>query len=263
MFQLKLTTPPDHLDEYGRPCYVIDQRKGLYEHQNNHLLEDALADGYITSVGNTLKRWISDEVALASTGRKLDLLEIGGGRGTLFEWVKDSALTYINVDPGRLVPRAGDLERWRDPRYARIGCSAEAIPLEDESVDAIISSASFDHIPEYRKALSEVSRLLRKNGSLILTLNNRCSWWKVLLSGTDNLRKREEEIAREHYFQWSFSECAANLSDIIPVRRMGTLIFLPFVPKVWRHLLPISDRIGGFLTPRYGAYIVAVCQKRG
>jgi ubiquinone/menaquinone biosynthesis C-methylase UbiE len=127
------------------------------------LLEDAIVDGYIMSVGNTLKCWISDEVAFASAGRKLDLLEIGGGRGTLFEWVKDSARTYINVDP--VCSACRRLGEVGGPRYARIGCSAEAIPLEDESVDAVISASSFDHIPEYRKALSEVSRLLRKNYS--------------------------------------------------------------------------------------------------
>lgn len=263
MFQLKLTTRPDHLDEYGHPCYIISQRKGLVEHQNNRLLEGALADGYVTSVANTLHRWISHEVALASAGRKLDLLEIGGGGGGLFEWVKGSARTYINVEPGQIILRGRGLDRLEDPRYACIKCSAEDVPLEDESIDVIISTASFDHIPEYRKALSEVRRLLRKNGSFILTLNNRRSWWKILLSGTAYLRRRDEAIAREHYFQWSFSECESNLSDFLPIKQMITLTFLPFIPKIWRYLLPLSDFIGGFLLRRYGAYIVAVCQKRG
>jgi ubiquinone/menaquinone biosynthesis C-methylase UbiE len=263
MFQLKLTTRPDHFDEYGRPCYLISQRKGLIEYQNNRLLEDALADGYVTSVANTLHRWIANEVALASAGRKLDLLEIGGGVGGLFEWVKDRARSYINVEPGRIIPEGSALERLQDPRYACIKCSAEDVPLEDESVDVIISTASFDHIPEYRRALSEVRRLLRKNGSLILTLNNRRSWWKILLSGTAYLRKREQEIAREHYFQWSFSECESNLADFVPIRQITTLTYFPFVPKIWQYLLPLSDFIGGFLLRRYGAYIVAVCQKRG
>ena len=263
MFQLQLTTPPAHWDEYGRPCYLISQHKGLIEHQNNRLLEDALADGYIASVASTHHRWIRDETALASAGRKLDVLEIGGRAGGLFEWVKDSARTYTNVEPGRVSLSGRELERLQDPRYACINCSAEDVPLEDESVDVIISTASFDHIPDYRKALLEVRRLLRNNGIFILTLNNRRSWWKVLLSRTDYLRRREQEIAREHYFQWSFLECEASLSHFIPVRYMGTTTFLPFIPKIWRYLLPISDIVGGFLFRRYGAYIIAVCEKRG
>lgn len=263
MFEMKLTAPPDHWDEHGRPRYLIEQRKGLYDQQDNHLFEEAKADGYVTSVGNTLKRWIRDEVAVASAGRKLDMLEIGGGRGTLYDWLKESARTYVNVDPGSIVPREGDLERWQDPKYARIGCSGEAIPLEDESVDVVISNASFDHLPDYRKGLAEIARLLKKNGSFILTLNNRRSWWKALLSGTGYLRRREAEIAREHYFQWSFAECAAHLSEYLSVERMSTVTFLPFVPTVWRPLLPLSDRIGRFVAPKYGSNIVAVCRKRG
>jgi SAM-dependent MidA family methyltransferase len=58
-------------------------RKGLSEYQNNHLLAEALANGYVTALGVTLHRWISQHVAIVSAGRRVDLLEIGGGRGSL------------------------------------------------------------------------------------------------------------------------------------------------------------------------------------
>lgn len=260
---MKLTTPPAYFDEYGRPCYLVEQTKGLFERQSSRLFEGALAGGYTVSITNELKQWIADEVALAGAGRKLDLLEIGGSRGTLFEWVKESARTYINVDPGRVTPRAGDVERWQDPRYAGIGCTAEAIPLEDETVDVVISMVSFDHIPDYRRALTEVSRLLRRDGIFLLTLNNRRSWWKTLLSGTRFLRRREEEIAKEHYFQWSFSECEAHLSSVLSVSHISTRIFLPYVPKIWPYLLAVSNRIGAAVAPARGGYIVASCRKGG
>jgi ubiquinone/menaquinone biosynthesis C-methylase UbiE len=140
-------------------------------------------------------------------------------------------------------------------------CSAEDIPLPDESVDVILSIASLDHIPDYRKALAEVSRLLRKGGVFILTLNNRRSWWKVLLSRTGYLKRREEEIAREHYFQWSFSECESRLAEFIAVRHIYTTTFVPFIPRLWRALLPVADLFGRPLLRKYGANIIAVCQK--
>ncbi|MDQ3803250.1 MAG: class I SAM-dependent methyltransferase [Acidobacteriota bacterium] len=261
MFQPKLTTEPASFDEHGQPCYPVSQGKGLIEHQDNRLLEDALADGYVASVAATLHRWIRREVSLAAGGRKLDLLELGGGAGGLFEWVKDDARTYINVEPGRPALAGRALERLTDARYAAVRCSAEDIPLADESVDVIISTASFDHIPDYRRALSEVRRLLREGGVFLLTLNNRRSWWKLLLSGTDYLRRREEEIAREHYIQWSFAECEAHLSEFLRVSRMSTTTFLPYVPRVWRYALPASDLLGRLLLRGYGANIVAVCRK--
>ena len=261
MFQPKLTTEPAYFDEHGQPCYPVSQGKGLIEHQDNRLLEGALAEGYVESLADTLHRWVRREVSLAAGGRKLDLLELGGGAGGLFEWVKDDARTYINVEPGRPALDGRDLERLKDARYTTVRCSAEDIPLEDGSVDVIISTASFDHIPDYRRALSEVRRLLREGGVFLLTLNNRRSWWKLLLSRTEYLRRREEEIAREHYIQWSFAECAAHLSEFLHVARMSTTTFVPYVPKIWKYALPASDLVGRLLLRGYGAYILAVCRK--
>jgi ubiquinone/menaquinone biosynthesis C-methylase UbiE len=263
MVQLKLTAPPAYFDEYDQPCYPAPQRKGLSEYQNNHLLAEALANGYVTALSVTLHRWITQQVAIVSAGRKVDLLEIGGGRGSLFEWVRDSANTYINIEPGRIVFREPDLERLKDPRYTCIKCSAEEIPLEDESIDAVISTASLDHIPDYLKALGEIKRLLKKDGVLILTINSRSSWWKLLLSGTDYIKEREKQIANEHYFQWSFSECESNLSEFFSINYMCTTTFIPFIPKIWKYILPVSDRLGEHLLRKYGANILAVCQKRG
>jgi ubiquinone/menaquinone biosynthesis C-methylase UbiE len=261
MFSLELTVDPSYYDEYGQPCYPVSQGKGLIEFQETLLIKEALANGYTAAVATTLFDIIGQQVALASLHRPADVLEIGGGSGDFYERVKNSVRTYINVEPGR-VPLSGEaLERLKDPRYMCLKCSAEDIPLPDESLDVILSIASFDHIPDYRKALSEVSRLLRKGGVLILTLNNRRSWWKTMLAGTAYLKRREEEIAKEHYFQWSFSECKTQLAAFLPIRHIYTMTFVPFIPHLWRPLLPVADLFGRPLLRKYGANIIAVCQK--
>ena len=261
MFSLKLTASPTHYDEYGQPCYPVGQVKGLIEFQGNHLIKQALADGYTAAVAMTLFDQIGRQMALAASRGTVDVLEIGGGSGSFYPRVKNNVRTYINVEPGH-IPLSGEaLERLKDPSYMCLKCSAEDIPLPDESVDVILSIASLDHVPDYRKALAEARRLLRKGGILILTLNNRRSWWKVLLSRTAYLKRREEEIAREHYFQWSYSECESHLAEFIPVRRIYTTTFVPFIPRVWRPLLHVSDLFGRPLLRRYGANIIAVCQK--
>ena len=152
MFDLDLKLSPTHYDEYDLPCYPIQQEKGLIELQENRLIKEALADGYTAAVAETLFGLISRQVALASSGRPTDLLEIGGGTGRFFEGVKENARTYINIEPGNIPLKGRALERLKDPRYMCIKCSAEDIPLPDESVDIILSVASFDHIPDYRKA---------------------------------------------------------------------------------------------------------------
>jgi ubiquinone/menaquinone biosynthesis C-methylase UbiE len=220
MFSVELKVNAAYYDEYGQPCYPVGQEKGLIEFQENRLIKHALANGFTAAVARTLFDMIGRQVALASLSRPADMLEIGGGSGTFYVHVKNSARTYINIEPGR-IPLLGEaLDRLKDPSNMCLKCSAEDIPLPDESVDVILSIASLDHVPEYRKALDEVSRLLRKGGIFILTLNNRRSWWKVMLSRTAYLKRREEEIDREHYFQWSFSECESHLAEFIPVRHI-------------------------------------------
>ncbi|HEX8844837.1 MAG TPA: class I SAM-dependent methyltransferase [Pyrinomonadaceae bacterium] len=263
MFDLHLTSEPIFYDEYRQPCYLFNQEKGLIEFQDNRLLSKALAEGYTLAVAEVMHAWLRDKISLASGGKPLDILEIGGGSGGFFERVKETANTYINVDPGRIALSEEGLKRLASPKYMCIKCSAEEIPLPDESVDVIISTASLDHVPDYRKALAEIKRLLRRNGLFMMTLNNRRSWWKAVLSRTAYLKRREEEIAREHYFQWSYAECKSNLSQFIPVVEMRTVTYIPFVPKLWRYLLPLSDLAGKTLLPKYGGNILAVCKKPG
>src|ERR1700730_9051835 len=81
-------------------------------------------------------------------------------------------------------------------------------------------------------------------------------------SGTHYIKDREKQIAKEHYFQWSFSECESNLSEFFSINYMCTTTFIPFVPKIWKYLLPVSDSLGEHLLRKYGANILAVCQKR-
>src|SRR5688572_16010506 len=205
MFAAQLTVQPTSYDEYGQPCFPIAQGKGLIEFQENRLIQEALDSGYTMAVADTLFEAIRQQVASAAAHRPVDVMEIGGGRGAFFDQVQSFARSYINIEPGRPTLAGEDLERLKHPRYLCLKCSAEDVPLPDESVDVILSIASLDHVPDWRKALVEVSRLLRKGGIFVLTLNNRRSWWKALLARTDYLKRREEEIAREHYFQWSYS----------------------------------------------------------
>ena len=262
MLQLTFTRSPDYFDEYGQPCFSVNQTKGLSEEQSNQLLERALTDGYTARVAEVLKDWVASQVRSISSGKKVDLLEIGGGSGSFFDCVEQDAKTYINVDPGRVALSERDQERLSDPRFQTIRCSAEQIPLEEKSVDVVVSIASLDHVPDYRKALQEISRMLRKDGQLVLTLNNRRSWWKALLSGTKFLKTREEMIAREHFFQWSFTECRASLSEYLQIVSASSVTFFPFVPKVWRLAVPISEVMGRALASTRGANILVVRRKR-
>ena len=62
MFDLQLTAEPLYYDEHRQPCYAVEQDKGLIESQDNHLLAEALAEGYTAAVAETLCSWIRRQV---------------------------------------------------------------------------------------------------------------------------------------------------------------------------------------------------------
>ena len=261
MKQLAFTRNPISFDQYGQPQFIVNQTKGLSEDQSNDLLQNALLDGYISKVAHDLKKWVRDQVVTAAREQKIDVLEIGGGNGAFFDSLRDLAGSYVNVEPGRIDLSPQDAHRLEDPNYIAIKCSAEDIPLPDGSLDVVVSIASLDHVPNYRNALSEVFRLLRNDGVFVLTLNNRRSWWKVLLARTNFMKAREEEIAREHYFQWSFADCERNLSQYLEVKSASTTTFFPFVRNAWRLVLPPANALGKLFIPTRGANMLMVCRK--
>jgi len=48
--------------------------------------------------------------------------------------------------------------------------SAESIPFEDETFDSIVCTQVFEHLKNPQKAAAEISRVLKKGGSCLLTV---------------------------------------------------------------------------------------------
>ena len=261
MFPIIFTQIPDSYDEYGVPTFEFTQTKGLRHYQNNVLLKNT-DNNYISIIDEHLFQWASTQIIKAtSNGKKLDILEVGGGNGCFYDRVKKVTSKYYNIEPGILEYSKSTLERIANENYSYIKCSAEVIPLPDSSVDIVISIASLDHIPDYISTIIEARRLLRKGGKFILCFNNRRSWWKILLKNTKYLKSRHEIISNEHYFLWSFQEAIDMLSIHFENVQAETRIFIPFISYIWRFLLPIANFFGPTLLKKYGGNICLVCEK--
>ncbi len=57
---------------------------------------------------------------------------------------------------------------------------AQQLPLKDASVDVVIGLDMLDHVPDYNKCLSEIHRVLRPGGDLVLTVENHHSLWPLV-----------------------------------------------------------------------------------
>ena len=109
-------------------------------------------------------RWVVDRLGLSPGSRVLDL---GAGTGKLSRGLSALGLDVVAVEPGAAM--LAEL-RTAVPGVEALQGSAEAIPLEDHSVDAVAAGQAF-HWFDREQVLPELRRVLRPRGGLGLLWN--------------------------------------------------------------------------------------------
>jgi SAM-dependent methyltransferase len=105
--------------------------------------------------------------ARAAAGLTGEILEIGFGSGRNLPYLPDGVTRVLAVDPavvGQRLAARRVTERGLPVDY--IGLDGARLPLEDESIDHVLSTWTLCTIPDVDQALAEVRRVLRPGGSL-------------------------------------------------------------------------------------------------
>ena len=101
------------------------------------------------------RRWLVDD----ARGRVLD---VGCGTGRNLP-LYDSGLRVIGLDPAW--PSLGRARR-RAPGIPLVQGSAEALPFRSGTFDTVVSGLAFCSVPDPRRGLGEVRRVLKPDGKL-------------------------------------------------------------------------------------------------
>jgi len=95
------------------------------------------------------------------------VLEIGIGSGMNLPFYTDRAIEILGLEPHpRLLAMTSQKSNFSRTRL--IEGSAESIPLDNASVDSVVTTWTLCSIPDVIKALSEMRRVLRPDGRLLL-----------------------------------------------------------------------------------------------
>ena len=116
------------------------------------------------------------------------VLEIGIGSGLNLPFYSRSVTHLIGLEPSpRLLAMARRVQRSGCGSVELIEGSAEAIPLQDASVDTVVTTWTLCSIPDALRALRDMRRVLRPGGRLLFVEHGRAPdphvvWWQDRLT---------------------------------------------------------------------------------
>lgn len=97
-----------------------------------------------------------------------DLLEIGTGLGVLSGLIAPMVTSYKGIEYDAEACQAAK-KRVTNPDWITQG-DAQALTFPDNSFDVVVCLEVLEHLPDYRKALNEIARVLRPKGRLIASI---------------------------------------------------------------------------------------------
>jgi ubiquinone/menaquinone biosynthesis C-methylase UbiE len=114
--------------------------------------------------------WIFDQIPFPDKSR---VLEIGCGNGLLWKAnlnriPEDTHIILSDFSEGMLSDARRVLGDEAD-RFEFQVLDAQEIPYPDDSLDIVIANLMLYHIPDRKKAISEISRVLKSDGALYAT----------------------------------------------------------------------------------------------
>ncbi|NOT87239.1 MAG: methyltransferase domain-containing protein [Lysobacter sp.] len=102
-----------------------------------------------------------------------EVLDIACGEGYGAALIAAHAASVVGVDISREAINHASAQYSRSSNLRFEQGSAAAIPLADASVDAVVSFETIEHLLEHEAMLSEIKRVLRPDGFLVLSSPNK------------------------------------------------------------------------------------------
>jgi len=125
---------------------------------------------------------------LTPDGAGRTALDLGARHGAQTQWLKEKGYLVTSVDV--------------DPKF--VGCDEldanEPLPYDDESFDLVWCSEVIEHLQVPAFSLSELLRVTRAGGRLILTTPNSYMWLFVVLAWFGLSPKRLQRDDHLHFF---------------------------------------------------------------
>ncbi len=126
------------------------------------------AQAWIASVGDQgdwLRRWVLDPVMSELIRGSRKALDVGCGEGRFARIMAEREISVFAFDP---IVHFLEFARARDESGHYLRGSAEAIPFQTSSFDLVVTYLTLIDIPDFRRAIQEMTRVLQPDGRLLI-----------------------------------------------------------------------------------------------
>ncbi len=199
---------------------------------------DALMNPY--DLGRRLEI-LFDELLVGRSIANARVLDVGCGTGPFSLAAQHRGASVTSLDIGLELLRVA-----RSKGVARaLAGDAMSLPFANDTFDVILSSECIEHTHDPERAVREMVRVLRVNGTLVLSCPNRVWRWSAVTASALNIRPYH---GLENWPGWWALERWVRASGGDVTHHRGFHLF-PFVLPVTWPLLKRLDRFGSNLGP--------------
>lgn len=235
------------------------------EHNSRSYYDD-FSTGYERERGAPYHRLIDDleMQVLAPLAAGRDVLEVGCGTGLILGRLAPHAASAWGMD---LSPGMLGLAQRRGLNVV-LG-SATQLPFADASFDLVCSFKVLAHVPDIRAALSEIARVTRPGGSMVLEFYNPWSlrYLAKRIAGPQPISDGRTEA--DVFTRWDSPRAIrASLPSGVELEAFrGVRVF---TPAAFTHKLPVVSSALRLLEHRavasplryFGGFLIAILRKR-
>lgn len=196
---------------------LLKDSKAYYE-DNNYYEIFSLSEDYIGKVNDYIKNIVKDKI----------VVDAGCGTGKYLNTIEKKSKKYIGIDLSAKQLEKAKQKSQKDNSIF-INSNLSSIPLDDNSVDLIISAwvlGTITDLSEREKCLNELKRILKNNASIILIENAENSEFEVIRGRNRDSRTKDyndwlkkhgftEDKHLDTYFNFNDLEIAKKCFEVI------------------------------------------------
>ena len=206
---------------------------------------------FATPGGNILSQIEKQKVLELTNATSSDcILDVGSGSGRIArEIMLKTGAKVIGIDTGR--PSSPSKKNNDSIKFDWIVADGQHLPLKENSFDAIICIRTFKYFPDYALALSEMKRVLRRPGRLLIDFSSILGYELVLRHVTHSLGARGHNVFNIYKMKNMLNQNQLSIIQSVPLQKIPHPIWNLSGNSIVLNFLKIAENVLGAITPEF------------